>query len=224
MTAMNGISYSPDRPVLNSRSTYTKTMLWIMASFLSATAGFFLIGPLIPASMTRMVSLAVIAVLILTSFAKGLQRRISGPLAIIIPALIGATLFPVITLYLSAGMGSTILMALAGTAVVFGSAAVFGWFSKANINSWSKPLFGILLGVIAVSLLNVFVFHLSVLSLILSIGTLVIFTIYSFIDIQLVRDADRYGVKPSSLALNIFLDIVNIFTSLLNILGFVNRS
>ena len=56
----------------------------------------------------------------------------------------------------AAGAGGTIVMALLGTAIVFGSMAVWGWTTTKDVSGWGKPLFFMLLGVIAISLLYIF--------------------------------------------------------------------
>lgn len=117
-------------------------------------------------------------------------------------------------------MGSIVIEAAVGTAIVFGSMAIWGWTTKKDLSGWYKPMFFILLGIIAVSLLNVFVFQLGGLQLLIAIGALVIFSIYSVMDIQRLKNAEKYGTTahPAMYALNIFLDIWNIFVALLRIL------
>lgn len=206
------------KSILNDRNIYTQTMIWIGVAFASALAGLALLGPLIPPAYVGMLSLVIVVGLLATAFIRRRSSKVDRALAIIVPFLLGSILYSSLKYYVSIGAANIIVLAAIGTIVAFGTAAVLGWNSKKSINSWAKPMFGILIGIIVLSVLNMLIFHLTILSLLISIGALILFTIYSYIDIQIIRDA-RDGDRPESMALNIFLDIFNIFTSLLNILG-----
>lgn len=216
-------NYSPTQSLENN-GFYSKVMSWLALSFGVAAVGVFLIGPLVPPAFILPLSIIVIVALIAASFSRKMMK-LSGPFAVIIPLLLGVTLYPTLNYYISSGMGNVVGMAAGGTAVVFGTMAILGWVSKISLNSWAPKLFMIVMGLIAVSLLNVFFFKLAFLSLIISMVVVVVFAIYTFIDIQAIRDRSPNSEVPASFyALNIFLDIYNIFVSLLNIIGFFNRA
>lgn len=209
---------------LENNSFYSKVMAWLALSFSIAAVGVFLIGPLVPPAFIMPLSIIVVVALIAASFSRK-AMKLSAPFAIIIPLLLGVVLYPTLNYYVSSGMGNIIGMAAGGTAVIFGAMAILGWTSKKSLNNWAPKLFMIVLGMIAIGLLNSLFFHLTILSLIISMVAVVVFSIYTFIDIQAIRDrTPGNGIPASYYALNIFLDIYNIFVSLLNILGFVSRN
>lgn len=208
--------------VSNHESFYAQVFGWLALAFAVAAVGVFLIGPLVPQAFILPLSLVALGALIAASFTRK-AMKLSGVFAIGIPTILGITLYPTLNYYLSSGMGNIVSSAAAGTAVIFGAMAIAGWTSKKSLNHLAPMLFWGVLGIIGVSLLNVFFFKLTGLSLIISIVVVIAFAIYSYIDIQAVRDR-AYGDAPASFyALNIFLDIWNIFVSLLNILGIFSR-
>lgn len=189
------------------------TFGWLAAAFALASVVGLLVGPFIPVSMTVPISIGVTVLLL----ASVVLRKIPGfsyVLLAVIPSAIGVMLYPIIESTIAAGNSSAVVISTVGTAIIFTVTAVVAWFTKKTIYRVSGVLFGITLAILAISLLNTFVFHLSVLSLIISFAVIIVFTIWTFIDIQRVRDGRG---KPVEMALSVFIDIVNIFLSLLNI-------
>ena len=107
--------------------------------------------------------------------------------------------------------------------VIFTTLAVMAWRSERSIERWSGKMFAILLGLIALGVLNIFL-KMTMLSLIISGAGAVLFSLYIFMDIQRIRDLRQDDNATASMyALNVFLDIVNLFLNLLNILGILSR-
>lgn len=200
---------------------FSKVMTWLAFSFLAAIVGTVMIGPTIPPALLMPLYLVALGVLIFAAFARKAAQALAGPLAIAIPTILGIVIYPTLNFYVSSGAGDVVTMAMAGTAIIFTLMAIWGWNAKKDLSGWYKPMFFILLGVIAVSLLNAFVFQLGGLQLMIAIVVLVMFSIYTVMDLQSLRNAEKYGTTahPAMFALNIFLNIWNIFVSLLQILG-----
>lgn len=218
----NGISHN-NAPQRDSDSTfYNKVLGWLFVSFALAFVGTMIIGPLVPPALMMPLNIAVIGILLVSGFVRNV-KGLNTILGLVVPTVLGIVIYPAINYYIASGNSDIITMALAGTAVTFGSAAVFGWFSKKSISGISGILFGIVLGLIALSLINVFFLQMTIISFLISCAVLVIFTIYSYIDIQHIRDRSLGNLPASAYSLNIFLDIFNIFVSLLNILGILSR-
>lgn len=196
---------------------YTKVMLWVMFAFVAAAFGMFAIGPMIPATMTLGLWFVVFIALLAAGFVRRPSKLFSNTFAIIIPLLLGTILYPSLAYYVSSGSADIIGLAASGTAVIFGGMAILGWVSHKSIEKLSTKLFFIVLGLIAVSLLNTLFFRLSIVALLISCVTVVIFALYTFIDIQRVRDRSGGDLPASYYSLNLFLNIYNIFVSLLNI-------
>ena len=208
---------------LGNGKFYSKVMSWVAGSFLSATVGAVLIGPLVPqALMMPLYVVAFIALLVAGFSRKAMQ--LSGIFAIGVPFILGVILYPTLNYYLSNGMGDIVGLSALGTAIIFGGMAVLGWTSNKNLNHLAPKLFFVLLGLIAMSFLNAFLFQMSILSLVISGAVIVVMSLYTFIDIQRLKNRDPYDQIPAAhYALNIFLNIYNIFVSLLNILGILRN-
>jgi len=168
------------------------------------------------------INLAVVAGLIVMSFVR-VSPRVAPVIALIVPAAIGLIVYVSVSHYLNAGMGNIVIMASASTMVIFTTLAVMAWRSERSIERWSGKMFAILLGLIALGILNIFL-KMTMLSLIISGAGAVLFSLYIFMDIQRIRDLRQDDNATASMyALNVFLDIVNLFLNLLNILGILSR-
>lgn len=205
-----------------ANSFYAQVMLWLGISFAVAAVGTFIIGPMVPQSLILPLYIVVFVALLASGFARK-TKKLMGVFAIAVPTVLGIVLYPTLNAYISSGSGDIVGFAALGTALVFGTMAYFGWTSKKSMTRFLPRLFAVLIGVIVLSLLNAFWFQLPILSFVISLVVVVIFSVYTFIDIQMIRDkvgADQ--LPPSYYALNIFLDIFNIFVALLNIFGFAS--
>lgn len=189
------------------------TLAWLAAAFALAAVVGLMIGPLIPPSMVMPISVAVTVLLL----ASVVLRKIPGfsyILLAVIPSAIGVMLYPIIASTIAEGNSAAVVISATGTAIIFTVTAVVAWFTKKTIYRVAGVLFGITLAIVAISLLNSLFFHLAFLSLVISFAVIIVFTIWTFIDVQRVRDGRG---KPVEMALSVFIDIVNIFLSLLNI-------
>ena len=129
--------------------------------------------------------------------------------------LTGLTLVPVIGSLISAGMISVIIQAMVGTLVIVVLMTFYTLTTKKNFLSFRTILFYILLGLIVVSLINILLGN-SILSLIISIVAVALFSIFIIVDTQEVLYTD---IEPLVAACSLYLNILNIFVSLLNILS-----
>lgn len=203
-------------------STFVKdTYKLIAASLVAAVAGAFVgtslkpIGFLIP----LIVELALL-------FGMMWADR-SGKSTLALALLFGFTFFtglvlgPVINLYVANGAGHVVTQAFVATAVTFGGLTVYAMNTKADFSSWGKPMFFILIGVVIAGLLNAFVFKSTMGSLVISSITAILFSGYILYDTQnIIRGAYE---SPIMAAVGMYLNILNLFISLLNILGITSR-
>lgn len=212
----------PPQPQGEANSFYAQVMLWLAASFAVAAVGVFVIGPMVPPALILPLFGLVFIALIASSFARK-TKKLMGVFAIAVPTALGVVLYPALNAYISSGSGEVVGFAAMGTALVFGVMAYLGWTSKKSLTHFLPRMFAVLIALIVLSLLNVFFFQLPVLSLVISLVVVVLFSVYTFIDIQRLRDrAEGDGMPASGYALNIFLNIYNIFVALLNIFGFAS--
>ncbi|MDA3058252.1 Bax inhibitor-1/YccA family protein [Campylobacter sp. VBCF_05 NA6] len=133
----------------------------------------------------------------------------------------GLTLGKVLSLYIGAGMGGVVTQAFVATAVAFGALTVYAMNSKVNVDGWGKPLFISLITVIIIGFLNYFFFKSSLVSLGISGFSALLFSFYIIYDTKNIING--VYTSPIMAAVGMYLNIYNLFMSLLNILGFANR-
>ena len=216
-------AYTDENYSLDNGKFYSKVMTWVAGSFLSATIGALLIGPFVPTALMMPLYIVALVALLASGFSRKLMA-LSGVFAIGIPFILGVILYPTLNYYFTTGAGGIVGLSALGTAIIFGGMAVLGWTSKKNLNHLAPKLFFVMMGLIAISLLNAFLFKLPLLAVVISAVVIVVMCFYVFIDIQQLKNRSPYDAIPAShYALNLFLNIYNIFVSLLNILGFLRN-
>ena len=131
----------------------------------------------------------------------------------------GITLIPIISSFLGANLGYVVIQALVGTLSIVGLLTLYTLSTKKDYMQYSTILFYILIGIIILMILNIF-FGNSIFSLIISSITVVLFSFYIIVHTQEVLYTN---IEPIDAAMNLYLDILNIFVSLLNILGILEK-
>ncbi len=129
----------------------------------------------------------------------------------------GVSLVPLMARLIGMGSGGTIGTAFLMTAVLFGALSLFAINSKTDFSSWGKPLFITLIVVIVASLINAFVLHSPLMHVIMSAGILLLFGLFTIYDTQNIANG-AYS-SPVDAAVSLYLDFLNMFTSLLSLLG-----
>ncbi len=129
--------------------------------------------------------------------------------------LLGLGLGPVIAYY-STSDPSALYEAAGGTALTVGAMGSYGFATSRDLTRWMRPLFWALLGVFGISILLILIG--SGEHLVLNIAIYVIVSAYLAIYFQLVR---RVATERDVvwLATGVFINIVNIFLTLLRIFG-----
>ncbi len=119
------------------------------------------------------------------------------------------------TLHFSNG-ASLIMMAFGGTASIFAVMATVATVSKRDFSGMGKWLFVGFLVVLVAAVLNLFL-QLPALHLAISVMVILIFSAYMLYDVQQVINGGETNYIMATLS--IYLDIYNVFTSLLQLLG-----
>ena len=200
------------------------TYALLTASMVAAAAGAFV-------AMNTGISLAtspLIYLVVIFGLILGMQFAVSrgaNTLALVLlfafTFITGMTVGAIISLYVSMGAGHVVTQAFVATAVAFGALTIYAMRTKADFSSWTKPLFWTLIGVVVVSLLNVFLFKSGILALGVSAVCAVLFSAYILFDTQKIIRGEY--TSPVMAAVGMYLNIYNLFMSLLHILGVVNR-
>jgi modulator of FtsH protease len=142
-----------------------------------------------------------------------------------VPVLLGFTFFMGLMLsrLLSAILGfsngpALIMMAFGGTAGVFFAMASLATVIKRDLSGMAKFLFVGVIVLLIAGLMNIFLFQSSALMLTISVIAIGLFSAYMLYDIKRIIDGGETNYISATLA--IYLDLYNIFQSLLAILGF----
>ena len=112
--------------------------------------------------------------------------------------------------------GSLIMTAFGGTAIVFFAMASLATVIKRDLSSMGKFMFAGVIVLLIAGLVNIFL-QSSVLMLVISVMAILIFSALLLYDVKRVIDGGETNYISATLA--IYLDIYNIFQSLLAILG-----
>lgn len=215
-------SYEVEEVYQGQISTFVKsTYKLIAASLIAAVAGAYIGMGLKP--MGFLIPLIVeLGLLFGMSWAdKNGKANLALTLLFAFTFATGIFLGPVISMFIGAGMGHVVTQAFVATAVTFGGLTLYAMNTKSDFSSWGKPMFFILIGVIIAGLLNAFVFKSTMGSLVISSITAILFSAYILYDTQnIIRGAYE---SPVMAAVGMYLNILNLFVSLLNILGIANR-
>jgi len=129
----------------------------------------------------------------------------------------GVSLVPLLASLIGAGKGAVIGNAFLMTSVLFGALSLFAINSKSDFSSWGKPLFITLVVVIIASLINIFILKSPMMHVIITAGILLLFSIFTIYDTQNIANG-AYD-SPVDAAVSLYLDFLNMFTAMLQLLG-----
>lgn len=204
-----------DEISIYSMNRLKETYKYVFYGILTAMLGAFLLFPY-AASIVGItfwgLVIAEIAILIWFMFRKNIGTYLLFTL------FTGMTLVPILAKFINAGAADVIVLALVGTAVLTGGLTYYAGSTTKNFLSMGQILFYILIGVVIMGLVNIFIGS-SVLAMLLSIVTMVLFSFFIIHDTQQVLYTD---IEPLDAAMGLYLSILNLFVSLLQILGIIN--
>jgi len=167
----------------------------------------------------------VIAELGLVFVISGLINRLSAAAAtglfFLYSALNGLTLSAIFLVY-SLGSIAGVFLITAGT---FGVMSLYGITTKTDLTKIGNLLFMALIGIVIAGLVNIFIGS-SVLSLIISVIGVVVFTGLTAYDAQRIKEMSTAALDGESEgkiavlgALSLYLNFINLFLSLLRLFG-----
>ena len=125
------------------------------------------------------------------------------------------------TIFVIFSMGS-IFTAFMGAAVLFGTMSGYGYFTKQSLDSVGKYAFVALIAIIIASIINIFIGS-TVMQMVISAIAIVVFLALTAYDTQRIREtvssANATAADEISGALSLYLDFINLFINLLQIIG-----
>ena len=116
---------------------------------------------------------------------------------------------------------TSIVEAFLATALTFGAASAYGYFTKRDLTSWGSFLIVGLIGILIAGLINLF-FGSPMISFVISVLGIIIFTGLTAYDSQQAKEIyhatgdPKYGVQ---FALNLYLNFINLFQMILHLIG-----
>ena len=129
------------------------------------------------------------------------------------------------TIFVAFSLGS-IFTAFMGAAVLFAVMSFYGYFTKRDLSNMGDMLMIALIAIIIASLINIFVGS-TLVQMVISAIAIVVFLGFTAYDTQNIReqlmDGDDYVVEILG-ALNLYLDFINLFVNLLQLIGVAPKS
>ncbi|WP_413774585.1 Bax inhibitor-1/YccA family protein [Janthinobacterium sp. GMG2] len=203
------------------RNTYWLLALSMIPTVLGAFIGVQMHLPMLTGGMGFIIFMAVAF-----GFMYAIEKTKNSGLGVAI--LLGFTFFmglmltPILTRTLGYSNGGMLIMtAFGGTATILAVMATIATVSKRDFSAMGKWLFAGVIVLILASVANIFL-GLSALSIVISMVAIAIFSAYILYDVQQIINGGE--TNYISATLRIYLDVYNIFTSLLSLLGFAGGS
>lgn len=115
----------------------------------------------------------------------------------------------------------SIFSAFMGAGVLFSVMSFYGYFTKRSLDSLGKFLFVGLIAIIIASVINIFIGS-SLMATVISALAIIIFLGLTAYDTQQIREMVTYETNPAVEvmgALTLYLDFINLFLNLLQLLG-----
>lgn len=210
----------------SSLSTFIKqTYQLFAASLLAASVGAYVglgIAHVFIGNLALFIGLVVVELGLL--FGLMAAKRKAGLNLVLLFAFTfvsGLTLTPLLASVLAMPGGASIVaQAFTLTTVAFGALSVFAMNTKRDFTAMGKMLFITLIVVIVAAIMNFF-FKSPIFQLAIASVSAVLFSAYILYDTQNIIRGNYE--TPIEGAVALYLDFVNLFTSLLQILGILNR-
>ena len=161
-------------------------------------------------------------VLLMIAFFFRRKKAISYTFLYIFTFISGVTLYPIVSYYALSAGANVVMMAFATTTVVFTGVAVYATKSKRNFSFLGGFLLAALLALVVISIWNIFMPLSSTAMLAFSFIGVVVFSGYVLFDFNRMK---HYGVSAEEvplMALNLYLDFINLFVSILRIFGILS--
>lgn len=193
------------------------TVLWIF------TIIGLLIGTVLPQVFILPLSIVTLILLIAMMFSRTM-RRLGRFISIIVAILVGITFYSALNFYLGALGGGVVLLILGTTAIIFIAAGLYGYYTKRDFTNKGSILFILLVGLIAFSIIAIFVKFSSVVWIFVSALGVIVFTVYTIFDMNRIAKQPIKDEDVPMIALNLYLDFINLFQYLLSLVYNIRRT
>lgn len=223
----NNFDYAYDEGILNS--SIRKVFLWMILG-LTLTIGTMFgvvasqgLQMVVAKGFTVIVIAELALVISLSAAIRKIRASVASMMFLLYSVLTGLTLSYVFFLY----DFRAIILAFSTTLVIFIVMAIFGYTTRENLLGYGRMLMVGLVSIVIVSLINIFLKS-PALYWIISYASVVLFTALIGYDMQKIKqslikssfgDSETLSKIAIIGALELYLDFVNLFISLLRIFG-----
>lgn len=198
------------------RNTYWLLAISMIPTVLGAAAGVAF-GVPIPRGFIGFFLFLAVAWGFIWGIEKNKNSGVGVGLLLGFTFFMGLMLTPLLTRTLGfSNGGSLIMMAFGGTAAVFATLASVATVSKRDFSAMGKWLFAGVIVVLLAGLANIY-FQMPALHIAISVLVIAIFSAYILYDVQQIVNGGETNYISATLAL--YLDVYNIFSALLSLLG-----
>ena len=196
-----------------------KTYQLLAASMIAAAIGAYLTMPY--AAVVQQYKWFIFgAELLVLFFGLSFSRNKPGinlGMLFLFTFLTGVSLVPLLASMIGMGKGAVIGNAFLMTSVLFGALSLFAINSKSDFSSWGKPLFITLIVIVVASLVNYFLLQSPIMHIVITAGILLLFSLFTIYDTQNIANG-AYDSEVDA-AVSLYLDFLNMFTAILQLLG-----
>ena len=163
--------------------------------------------------------LPLVAIFFITpALAAEPPRTVAAAMLYGFAGLMGLSMGAIVHVYTT----GSLLMCFVSSAVLFGSMSLYGYFTKRSLESLGQFLFVGLIAIIIASIINIFIGS-SVMTMVISAIAIIIFLGLTAYDTQQIREMvseqGAHDCQEVIGALTLYLDFVNIFVNLLQLIG-----
>jgi len=200
-----------------ARNNVLRNTYWLLAlSMIPTVLGAF-VGVSLQLGGLGLIMFMVVAFGFMFAIQKFKDSAIGVALLLGFTFFMGLMLAPLLTHTLGYSNGGTLIMtAFGGTACVFAVMASIATTTKRDFSGMGSWLFAGVIVILLAAVANIFL-QMSALSIVISMLAIGIFSAFILYDVQRIVNGGE--TNYISATLSIYLDVYNIFTSLLHLLG-----
>ncbi|KMY45183.1 membrane protein [Bacillus sp. FJAT-27916] len=201
----------------SNRYTLPKVLRTFTLSLAVSLLGF-IVGNFVPPALFLPIMILEFVMLIAAFFVRR-RKMLSYGFLYAFTFISGITLFPIVTSYLITIGAKPVLMSLAATVAIFGGLSLYASTTKRDFSFLGGFLTAALLALIVIGIFNLFSPLSSTATLVYSFIGILVFSGYVIFDVNRMK---QYGVSDEAvplMALNLYLDFVNLFIYILQFIG-----
>ncbi|MEO4053207.1 Bax inhibitor-1 family protein [Solibacillus sp. CAU 1738] len=192
----------------------SKVLKHFMFMWILTAVGLF-VGTMLPPAITMPISIITLILLIIVIFVRNV--RLANSIMYVIPFLLGITLFWTTQFYINELGSALVFSVFIGTIIIFIVLAFVGMMMK-DISGIGSYLFAALIVAIVFSVIFMFIPVGNTIALVLAGVMILLFTIYTVYDFNLIRHNYVGDDEVVGMALNLYLDFINLFTNILEVI------